>query len=382
MLGNQKHLFDIPDGVTYLACASQTPLLRASVAAGEIGIARKAHPWGPHRDDAAQEAAEIRALFGGLIGATANDIAIVPATSYGMAIAAANLPVSPTGEIVILEEQFPSNYYAWARLAETNGARLVTVARPPDGDWTAAVLAQLRPETEIAALPPCHWTDGGRLDLAAIGEKCRSLDAALVVDATQYIGAAPFDVATVRPDFMVCSAYKWLLCPYTLAFLYAAPHRQNGDPIEFHAGARRDGPGPNPGEGASAYRMLFMENAQRFDMGERYNLINLPMALAALEQLHEWTPNAIAGTLGRLTGLVADRAAARGFTVPPKAHRVAHFIGFRGAKAPAPDLADRCAADGVHFNLRGNAIRIAPYLFNDEADIERFFAAFDRHHQN
>lgn len=218
-MGNQRHLFDIPESVTYLNCASQSPLLRASVTAGEGGISRKAHPWGSLREEAAREAQEARAMFARLIGATADDIAIVPATSYGAAVAAANLDVEKGQEILVLQEQFPSNYYAWHELAGRKRARIVAVPRPSDSDWTAAVLSHINENSAIAALPPCHWTDGSRLDLETIGAACRSVGAALAVDGTQFVGAAPFDVAKVQPDFMVCSAYKWLLCPYTLAFL-------------------------------------------------------------------------------------------------------------------------------------------------------------------
>jgi len=377
MLENQKHLFDIPEDVNYLNCASQTPLLRTSVTAGEIGVSRKAHPWGPHRENTAREVQEARALFAGLIGATANDIALVPATSYGMAVAAANLGIAPNQEILILHEQFPSNYYAWHQLAETKGARLVTVARPADGNWTAAVLEKIGPDTGIASLPPCHWTDGSSLDLEAIGAACRSHGATLAVDATQFIGAAPFDVAAVQPDFMVCSAYKWLLCPYTLAFLYVAPHRQSGLPVEFHAGARRAKPGGV--EQGGGYAMDFVGSAHRYDMGQRNNLINLPMAVTALKQLHAWTPQRIAQTMAALTDHAAAQAAERGLSVPPAEHRVAHFIGMRGSEPPAPDLAERCAADGVHFSLRSDAIRISPYLFTSKADIDQFFTVLDRH---
>ena len=377
MTANQRHLFDIPDEVTYLNCASQSPLLRASVEAGEIGVARKAHPWGSMREDAAREAESVRRLFAGLIGATADDIAIVPATSYGMAVAAANLPVERRQEVLVLESQFPSNYYAWHRLAETHGARLVTAARPGDGDWTSAVLEKIGSATAIAALPPCHWTDGGRLDLKAIGAACRGQGAALAIDGTQYVGAAPFDVAAVQPDFMVCSAYKWLLCPYSLAFLYAAPHRQSGTPIEFHANARRAEPSAT--HRAAGYAMGYVDNARRYDMGERNNFVSLPMAERALAQLAAWTPQGVAGGLAPLTRRLEDGARERGLTVPPEAHRVAHFIGLRGAEPPAPDLAERCAADGVHFSLRGGAIRVSPHLYADAGDIDRFFAVLDRH---
>ena len=379
MLGNQRHLFDIPDSITYLQCASQTPLLRASVAAGEMGVARKASPWEALREDATREAHEVRSLFAGLIGATNEDIALVPSASYGMAVAAANLDIAPSQEILILQDQYTSNYYVWHQLAEKRRARLVVTERPANSDWTAAVLARIVPETAIVAVPPCHWTDGSRLDLVAVGAQCRALGAALVVDGTQFVGAAPFDVTAVQPDFMVCSAYKWLLCPYTLAFLYAAPRRQSGCPIEFHDGARRGDPSKTQKE--PGYAMEFHGNARRYDMGERNNCITMPMALSALKQLHAWTPQAVATTLAELTEQIAAGAEERGFSVPPAEHRVAHFIGFRATEPPPKDLVERCAVDGVHFNLRNGAIRISPHLFIDKADIDRFFTVFDRHWQ-
>ena len=357
---NQRHLFDIPDDVTYLNCASYSPLLRSVVAAGKMGLARKAHPWEPIFFDAEADVEQARGLFARIIGATADDIAVTPSTSYGIATAAANLTVQSGQEVVTLEQQFPSNFHAWRQLAADSGARQVQVPRPPDGDWAGAVLAHLGPDTGVVALPPCHWTDGSRIDLAPIGARCRELGAAFIIDATQYIGAGPLDVADLQPDFLACSAYKWLLCPYTLAFLYAAPHRQQGRPLE----QRTDSP---------------VDNARRYDMGERYNFINMPMAVAALTQVLDWTPAAIAETLAPLTRHAADAARERGLTVPPDAHRVAHYIGLRRQGGLPEGLDRKLAEDGVYAALRGDAVRISPYLFSDTADIDRFFKALDRH---
>lgn len=359
-LPNQRHLFDIPPEITYLNCASYSPLLRNVVAAGEIGLARKAHPWEPIFRDAEAEVEQARGLFARMIGATADDIAVVPSTSYGIATAAANLTARQGQNVVVLEQQFPSNFHAWRQLAADTGARLVTVPRPQDGNWAEAVMGHLGPDTAIVALPPCHWTDGSRIDLAPIGARCREIGAAFVIDATQYIGAAPLDIGELQPDFLACSAYKWLLCPYTLAFLYAAPHRQRGRPLE----RRTDAP---------------VENARRYDMGERYNFINMPMAVAALTQVLDWTPAAVAETLAPLTRRAADAARERGLAVPPDAHRVAHFIGLRRPGGLPDGLDRKLAEDGVYAALRGNAVRISPYLFSDTGDIDRFFTALDRH---
>ena len=77
-----------------------------------------------------------------------------------------------------------------------------------------------------------------------------------------------------------------------------------------------------------------------------------------------------------LTDRVAEEAEARGFAVPPKAHRVAHYIGMSVPERPG-DLVERLRAKGIHTSLRGGALRISPHLFNSEADIVRLFEELD-----
>ena len=85
MIEIQPGLFDIPEHVTYLNCASQTPLLRQAVTAGKSGIARRKRPWEYTLKESWAEVERVRLLFGTLIGAIATNIAIIPSTGYGVA---------------------------------------------------------------------------------------------------------------------------------------------------------------------------------------------------------------------------------------------------------------------------------------------------------
>jgi len=375
MIPNQRHLFDLPEGVAFLNCASRAPLLTASKTAGEAGIGRKLQPWtyDPARGPA--EAEELRGLFAALIGAEAGDIAIVPATSYGIKTAAVNLPVEAGQRILIPEQPFPSHFYAWRELAAAAGAATETVPEPGDGDWTAAVLERLRPEVAIAALPACRWFDGAALDSEAVGARCRETGTALVLDATQAAGAMPLDVGRIQPDFLIAAAYKWLLCPYTLAFLYAAPQHQGGRPLEGHMSNH---PGTHDLAAPLDYPEEFTPGARRYDMGEVFNPIHLPMAVAALRQLEAWTPVAISETLRPLTEAVAAGAAERGLTVPTARHRVDHFIGLRAPRGWPDGLLQALAAENVHASLRVGTLRISPHLFSTDDDVARLFQALDR----
>src|ERR671916_500913 len=213
-LSSQRDLFEIPEDIVYLNCAFMAPQLRPAREVGERAVSRKSRPWEITPDAFFEDAEEIRALFARLVGGDADGVAIIPSVSYGISVAAANLDVREGEKMVILEDQFPSNVYAWGELAERSGARLVTLPRPEDFDWTRALLEEIDTTTAVVAVPNCHWTDGSLVDLACVGESAREAGAALVVDAIQSLGAHPFDVSEVRPDFLVASSYKWLLGPY------------------------------------------------------------------------------------------------------------------------------------------------------------------------
>ncbi|NIR31243.1 MAG: aminotransferase class V-fold PLP-dependent enzyme [Gammaproteobacteria bacterium] len=369
MIPCQRHLFDIPEEVAYFNCAYLSPFLHSVREAGEGGIALEGHPWNLYPEHFFTESEEARALFGALLGASADDVAVIPAVSYGIAVAAANLAVTRGQRIVVLAEQFPSNVYAWRMLAAERGAEVVTVGRPADGDWTAAVLESLDERTAVAALPNCHWTDGGLLDLVRVGARCRELGAALVVDLTQSLGALPFDVSAVRPDFAVCAAYKWLLGPYSLGFMYVAPHRQDGRPLEHSWIARG---GSENFAGLVNYRDDFQPGARRFDVGERSNFTLMPMAVAALRQLRGWGVPEIARTLGALTARIAEGARALGLTAGPEHLRAPHFLGLGFPGGPPAALPERLARERVYVSVRGSSMRATPHLWISDRDVERF----------
>src|SRR5271169_1971552 len=281
MLPSQRHLFDIPDDVAYLNCAYMSPLMKPALEAGTAGLARKAHPWLITPDQFFSGSEEFRSVAAQLADCSADCIAIVPSASYGITTAARNLPIRKGQSVLVLEEQFPSNYYPWQRRAEETGASMKVVALPGDNDWTAAVLDSLTPDVAIAALPHVQWTSGGKLDLVRIGEACRKLGVALVLDLTQSLGALPFSVRDVQPDFAVAASYKWLLGPYSVGLLYVAPKWHGGKPLEENWIQRA-----NASDFSSlTYTEDYDEGARRFDMGERSNFALLPAAEHAMKQL-------------------------------------------------------------------------------------------------
>ncbi|HEX8804551.1 MAG TPA: aminotransferase class V-fold PLP-dependent enzyme [Acidimicrobiales bacterium] len=382
-LGVQREAFAVPDGVAYFNTASLAPLLHRVLEAGHAALRRRAEPWAIRADDWFDDVERLRALAAPLFGPTADaeGVALVPASSYGMAVAAANLvdAVDPaTGGrdgVLVLAGEYPSGVYTWRRFAAETGARLVTVDREPGQSWTDAVLAALAADGRIGLVsaPTVHWTDGARVDLAAVSAGVREAGARLVVDASQSLGAVPFDVDAVRPDVVVAVGYKWALGPVGRSYLWVAERLRDGRPLEENWIVRR---GARDFAGLVDYGDAYAPGARRYDQGQRTLFEVTPMAIAALEQVHAWGVDRIAAALAGVTGTIVDRLGRLGLAPSvPTGERSPHILG---VPLPAPARAGVLAAlerADCHAAVRGPMLRVSPHLHVTPADVDRLVDA-------
>lgn len=352
----QRHLFEVPADVCYLDAAAWSPLPRPVRAAGEAGLLVKSRPWDHPRTAIPALAERARAASARLIGAAVDDMAIVSSVSHAMAVAAHNIRPRTGGRLLRVADEFPSLRFAFDRLAARHGLAVEEVARPPDGDWTAALLGAIaRPGANplaLATLTPLHWTDGGLIDLDRIAPAVHAAGAALVVDATQAVGAVPVDVARWRPDFLAFPTYKWALGPYGFACLYAAPHRQDGEALDEHGGNNPPAAG-----------------ARRYDRGELNDPVALAMATAALELSGAWDMPSLTLRLRALTDRLAAEAAALGLTVAPPHQRAPHILGLRLPGGLPPGIVECLSQTRVYVSVRSGALRISPHVWVSDHDI-------------
>ncbi len=375
ILSPQRDLFDIPRQVCYLNASYMTPLTKAQVSAGQGALDLSARPWDIGAEAFFDETERTRALAATVMGVTADDVAFVPAASYGIATAAKNLPFRAGQAILVLEEQFPSNVYEWQALASRVGGEIITVATPVDDNWTAAVLDALERfghRIAIAALPNVYWSSGAVLDLVAISQKCRDVGAALVLDLSQSLGAVPTDLAAIDPDFAVAAGYKWLFAPYGLSVLYVAPRWQHGSGLEQHWTSRKNS---EDFRGLVTYQNEFQPGARRFDMGERSQLVLMPVFAEGLQQLARWGVTNIAESLAALNARLAAMVESTGFECVAAEHRAPHILGVKVGDR-AGGIGTALKRYGVSASFRGDMLRLSPHLWVDEEDEAAFAKVF------
>jgi len=365
-MSSQRDLFDVPDEVAYFNTASLSPVLRSVRAAGESALRRRARPWEIGEADWFTDVERLRALAGELVGGDADGIALIPATSYGFAIAAANLPLAAGQQILVLAEEYPSGVYTWRRAAERAGAGIRTVTRKPGQTWTEAVLAAIDERVAIVSAPNVHWTDGGLVDLDRVAARARAAGARLVVDASQSLGVMPLDVAALRPDFVISVGYKWLLGPFGRGYLWVAPEHRGGRPVEENWILRA---GSDDFAKLVDYRDEYLPGARRYDQGARTLFELTPMAVAALEQVLTWGPSHIATALAAVTTEIATRIAAAGVSTTEP--RGPHLLGIRVPGGAIDRVAASLKAANCFVARRGDAIRVSPHLHVTQADVDR-----------
>jgi selenocysteine lyase/cysteine desulfurase len=375
LLGGQRAAFNVPSDIAYFNTAYLPLQLYAVRAAGMRALERRGRPWMISAADWFDDVERLRALFATILGTDAEGVAQVPATSYGFAVAARNLPLRAGQRILVLDEEYPSGVYSWRAAARRSGGEILTVTRESGQTWAQAVLAALDERVAIVSVPNVHWTDGALVELAPIARRCRELGARLVIDGSQSVGAMPLDIDELKPDFLVTVGYKWLLGPYSVSYMYVAEEHRQGEPLEENSLLRV---GSEDFARLVDYRDKYLPGARRFDVGQFTKFELIPMAIAGLEQIVEWQVDRVAATLSMLTADIARRAAHVGLSSLPDDERGPHILGVRLPKTVSARVLPALAQANCFAAVRGTSLRISPHLHITDEDVKTLFSALTK----
>jgi len=379
MLPSQRHLFEMPREICYLNAASYSPLALRTQEAGRAAVGRKGQPWTLDASFANTQHERARAAAARLINADPADIALIPSVSYGVATAAKSLTIGRGARVIVLENDHSSPVLEWHARADAQGFVVETIRQPADGDWTAALLAAIErraaPPVDLASISSVHWSDGGLIDIEKVGAALRRQGAVFLIDATQGAGVLTMDVRRLDPDFVVFPTYKWLLGPYGRASMYVARRHQGAIPLEQTSSGRRNVRAEND---VYFTDLRYVDDARRFDMGERDHFISMEMAAIGMEMMAEWGAPAIALRLAMLTERIAEQVRPLGLGVLHERLRAPHVLSL-GFKHGMPNgLVERLATEGVYVAARLGRLRVSPHVYNDETDADRFVETLAR----
>lgn len=381
MLSLQRSKFTLPSSGTYLNCAYMSPLLKTVEKAGLKGMLKKRNPQLISPADFFTDTEVLRREYAKLIHVNdPNRIVVIPSVSYGMATVVNNIRISKKENVVVAEEQFPSNYYPWRKLCSDNRAEVkVVIASDTEMRgkvWNERILEAIDQNTKVVALGHVHWADGTLFNLEAIRKRTKDVGALLVIDGTQSVGALPFDVTKIQPDALICGGYKWLMGPYSIGLAYLGEYFNDGNPLEENWINRKNS---ENFAGLVNYQNDYQPGALRYEVGEHSNFILVPMMIAALKQINQWQPANIQQYCAKICKNAIGQLNEAGFWIEDENYRGRHLFGIRPPKATdLNELKMRLLKAKISVSVRGTAIRVAPHVYNTEAEMLKLTKALKK----
>jgi cysteine desulfurase / selenocysteine lyase len=302
-----------------------------------------------------------------LISADTTDFALIHNTAEGMTMLSLGLSLEPGDEILLLENEYPSNVYPW-QIWEPKGVSLgfVPVGRDPEL-FLENVRARLTPRTRVLALSMVHWCTGMPLPFHEIAKMCHERGIFLMLDGSQGIGQIPIDFRAMTPAAVVFSAWKWLLGPLGLGVLVVDPLTVSRLSSPF----RGTDSVTNPNS-YLPYQTHQKQTADRY----RYSTANTNDWVyfdESLEFLSSFGFPSVSKRILELTARLWGPLRAAGFTSGYD-HGDQPKSGILCVEKPGVDMtevATRLNEQGIVARVRLGRIRLAPHVYLSEEQIDR-----------
>jgi len=154
---------------------------------------------------------------------SADEVALVRNTSEANTIINNGLPLERGDEVIIWDENHPTNHVAWQVRAARYGFVVTTVPTPADvtaGQLLDAFVSRFTDRTRVLALTHVSNVSGIRLPVAELVAAAHARGIFVHLDGAQTWGAMDVDLRGLGVDAYTASAHKWYMGPKEVGLLY------------------------------------------------------------------------------------------------------------------------------------------------------------------
>ncbi len=380
MIEDQKKLFNLKENDHYLNCAYKAPLLKTVEEAAIKALIRNRNPADITPLDFFKVTEEVRVLFGKIVNCLPSEVAIIPSASYGFSSVLNNISCSKGQHAIVVENDFPSDYFSIKKWCDTNNAELKTIKAIDNlgfiGEvWNNNIINSINKKTAVVILSSIHWMNGLKFDLESIGKKCKSVGAKFIVDGAQSVGVLPIDVKKFNIDALICPSYKWLFGPYSLGLAYMGNCFNDGTPIEESWLNRTNA---IDFSNLSDYDPEYNPNAGRYNVGETSNFILMPMLKQSLVQVNSWLNSDLQDYSKELIKPLISYLINLGVKFENDTYFSSHLFSLKMPKEFNIELLkENLIKNKVYLSVRGNSLRVSVHLFNTPKDIEKLMEVIE-----
>jgi len=378
MTGNFAEDFGPFDGKLWLNCAHQGPLPRVAAAAAEEAIAWKRAPYHLTTERFSGVPQRLKRALGQLINAPADEIILGNSASYGLHLLANGICWQAGDEVLLLKDDFPSDILPWLTLRELGVTTRFIEPRKhvPQVD---ELRANITPATKLFCTTLVHSFSGYAVDARALGEVCRERGVKFALNASQALGARPFDVADTPVDAVVGVGFKWLCGPYGTGFCWLRPElRESLRRVQAYWLSMQTADELGGEQGAPALRDDL--GARAFDVFGTANFFNFKPWTASVEYLLErGIENVAAHNDHLVSAFIAGLDRSRYEILSPLAGPQRSTLILISSRQAERNLAiyERLREHDIYIAFRRGRLRISPHIHLTSKDIARALDALN-----
>jgi selenocysteine lyase/cysteine desulfurase len=305
-----------------------------------------------------------------LVGASPDEMTLVPNTTAGINLVAEGLDWRPGDNLVTLADEYPSNLYPWMHLADrgVETRRVSTTDGVVDYDQLAD---HCDDRTRLITVSWVAFSNGCRRDLDAIAEIAARKGTLLFVDAIQGLGVFPLDVSRTSIDFLAADGHKWMLGPEGAGIAYI---RRDRLPL-----LRATAVGAHSVVHAYDYthiELKLKQDASRYEGGS----LNVPGMFglgASIDLLQSLGVENVAAAILDITDSLCSRLQDGGFRVvsPRNGEQRSGIVSFEFPGVDVLAVRRHCLDQGVALACRAGRIRVSAHAYNNHDDADRLINA-------
>ncbi|MBI4393801.1 MAG: aminotransferase class V-fold PLP-dependent enzyme [Euryarchaeota archaeon] len=312
----------------------------------------------------------LRQKLARLFSVEKSEMSVQPSVSVALGSIASSLDYTRRPAVVSADMDFPTVPYQWMvkgslhlRMVHGDGVKVDASGFEKAMDKTVAALATSH----------VYFTSGFIQDVPRICRAARENGALAIIDGYQAAGQLPVSPRELGADVYIAGGLKWLLGGTGIAYMYVRNELALGlDPKHtgWFAAARQFEFDANAFE--------FKPDARRFEAGTP-PVAAVYAASAGLDIILEIGPERIRERTARLVDGVYERLVDAGYSLktPGRSEERAGIV-MVALKDPATAV-KRLAAEGIIVDSRPGRLRVSPYFYNTDAELDRFVAALKRH---
>jgi len=362
-------------GITYFNCASTGPLSLSTRKALDEYYDYSFYVDRGIDHDAFAALDGIRKIGAKFIGARIDEVGFGFHTGYGLNIAAFGLPLKPGDEVLLSDNEFPSNVYPWVALKQ-RGIK-VKFIKSKNGffDIDNFVKAISR-KTKVLSLSFVQFFNGYKNDLSKIGAICKDRGIYFVVDGIQGCGVETINMHKIQIDIFSSGAQKWMLSPLGTGFFYVRKELQNNIRMPFASWLSVDW-GLNFTD-LFHYDLPFFDSARRFEFGTYpyAHVFALYQSMLLIDSLG--VSNIQKHNHELLDKLIDYLKSNSRFEIKSSLINK-HRSSILSFTCPEVKKVYRQLSNAkIICSLREGAIRIAVHLYNNESDIKKLITVLDK----